>query len=91
MVTLRPSLVEVALALYVQQIEFIHQALTLEEGEGAIDRYPIDVRVDLGSFAQDLCGVEMLAGIFNDLQDDAPLAGQANPSCHQSGLQSAGS
>jgi hypothetical protein len=40
--------------------------------------------------AQDLCGIEMLFGIFNDAQDGATLPGQAKAARRQRSLQSSG-
>jgi hypothetical protein len=90
MIALRTALIKVALALYVQQIEFINESLPFQQSERAIDGHAINAGIDFGGLAQDLRGVEMLTGILDDLQNDSALVRKSNSSGHQGGLQSAG-
>jgi len=76
-ITLRSALVKVLLALHVHQIEFVDQAVALQQLQGAIDRYPIDPRVDLACVPENLCGIQVLLSGLHNAQNCAALVSQA--------------
>ena len=80
----------VAIAAQVEKVEFIDEALFLEEIDSAIDGDEMDFGADfLGAF-EDLIDVEMLFGVVHDLENDAALAGEANAALTQGLLKMAG-
>lgn len=83
MVALRTSLVEVALALDVRQVKLVHQPLPLQKSERSIYGHAIDLGIDAHGLAQNLRGVELLAGRLDDLQNDAALTRQADAAAEQ--------
>jgi hypothetical protein len=89
MIALRTTLVKMLFSLQVHEIEFVNQAVALEQMQGAIDGDAIDLRVDATGFAEDLAGVEMLFGGFDDAEDGAALAGHTQPARHQFCLKTA--
>lgn len=91
MVARAVALVEVAVAAEMQQIEFVDQAVAFQKIERAIDGYARDVFVDFLSAVEDFVGVQVAAGGFHDLQDDAALFGQADTFGAEGLLQVAGS
>ena len=86
-VTLRTALVVMLLSLHVHEIEFIDQAMSLEQSEGAIDGDAVDVGIKAAGVAQDLAGVEMLFSGFDHAENGATLVGHAQAAGHQFGLQ----
>jgi hypothetical protein len=80
------ALVEMPFAFHMQQVQLVHKSLPFEERKCPVNRNSIDVRIDLRGLSQNLSGVQMLLGGFNDLQDDSPLASESNTSRQQSGL-----
>jgi hypothetical protein len=78
MVTANTALIEMALAFHVHEVEFVHHTLSLEQSKCAIDSDPINPRIDLLRFAQDLWGIEMSIGSFNDADDNTTLAGDSD-------------
>src|ERR1700730_9535223 len=65
-VSLWTPFVVMLLALHVHQVELVDQAMTLEQIDGAVDGDPVDLRINLAGFAQDLAGVEVLFGGLHD-------------------------
>src|SRR5215471_9220940 len=55
-VALGPSLVEMLFPFQMHEVQFIDQAVALEEAEGAIHSHAIDLRIDATRLAQDLAG-----------------------------------
>jgi len=86
-VSLRSTLVVMLLALQVHEIEFIDQAVALEEVQGPVDRYTVDLGINLARMAQNLAGIEVLLGGFDHAQNSAALPGHAHATRHQFGLQ----
>ncbi len=78
-VALRTPFVEVPFPLHMQQVEFVHESLALQQRQRPVHGNAINVGVDPGGLAQDLRGVEVLLGGFDDFQNDAALARHANP------------
>jgi hypothetical protein len=89
-VTLRAALVKMFFSLHVHEIEFIDQAVPLEQTEGAVDGDAVDVGIEAAGVAQDLAGVEVLFGGFDHAQDGAALMRHAEAAGHQFGLQASG-
>jgi hypothetical protein len=86
-VALRAALVIMLFSLHVHEIEFIDQAMPLEQTQGAIDGHAVNVRIEPPSVAQDLAGVEMLFGGLDHAQDGAALPGHAQAARHEFCLQ----
>jgi len=63
-IPLWPAFVVMLLPLHVHQVEFVYQPLALEQIERAINRDPVDVRVDFARAAKNLAGVQMLLRRF---------------------------
>ena len=82
-VPLRPALVEVAVALYVQQVQLIHQPVALEQRQCPIHRHAVDVGIDLGCLAQNLGGIEMLLRRLDDFQNDPALTREPYPTAQE--------
>ena len=82
--------VVVAIAAEVEEIEFVDQALLLEQVERAIDGDLGDLRIDFYGAFEDFAGVQVAAGGFHHLQDGAALAREANAAGAEGLLQVAG-
>ena len=83
MIPLRPALVEMLLAFHVHKIEFIDQAMALQQTQCAVNSDPVDVRIQLARAAENLAGVEMLFGRFDYAQNRAPLTRHTQTARHQ--------
>jgi hypothetical protein len=79
--------VEMLLALQVHEIEFIDQAVALEQAECAIDGDAIDVGIELAGATQNLTRIEMLLRSLHNAQNGAPLMRHAQATRHEFGLQ----
>lgn len=77
----------VAMAAKMEQVEFVNQALALEQIERAIDGDAGDSRVHFPGAREDFRGVEMARGGVHHLQDDAALARQANAALREFALE----
>jgi hypothetical protein len=74
MVARAMTLIEMAIAAKVKKVQFINQALALQQVDRAIHGDASDPGVDfLGAF-EDFTRVQMAAGGFHYLQQDAALA-----------------
>ena len=82
--------VVVAIAAKMEKIEFIDEALALEEIDGAVNGDEVDFRINFLGALEDLVDVEMLLGGIHDLKNDATLAGDTNAALAQGGLEMAG-
>src|ERR1700691_977994 len=87
-VALWPPLIKVLLALHVHEVEFIHQAMPLEQLESAIHRDSIYLGIEFARSAQNLAGVEMLFRGLDNAEDGTALMCHAQAARHQFGLQS---
>src|SRR5438552_18643124 len=87
MVSLRPSFVEVFLALHVHQVQFVNQAVALEQTESAVDGDAVNAGIEAAGLAKNLSGVKVLLGCFYHGENSAPLVGHAQPARHQFRLQ----
>ena len=90
MVALRATFVEMFFSLHVHEIEFIDQAMAFEKTQGPIDGHPIDMRIEFAGASQNLTGIEMLLGGFDDTQNGEALARHAQATGHQFSLQTSG-
>ncbi len=90
MLALRVTLVIVTVAADVQKIEFVNQAVALQQVNRAIHRDAMDFRVDFLRALQNGIGIQVTLRAFHHLQQDFALARQTNPFRFQLGLQSAG-
>jgi hypothetical protein len=64
----------VAIATEVQEVEFVNEALALEEIDGAVDGDEVNLGIDLLGTFENLIDVEVLFGGIHHLKDDAALA-----------------
>ena len=90
-ITLGTAFVKVLLPLHVHQVKFVHQAMALEQFQSAINRHPVNSRVQPARLTQDLARVQMLLGGFDHSQDGTALVGKTNPAGGQGRLQMSGS
>ncbi len=88
-VALQFALVVVTLAVDVHQVEFVDQALALQQLQGAVHRAAVDAGIDLLRLAQNLTGIEMLVGGFDYAQDGAALLRHADAALGEVRLQPA--
>jgi len=86
-IALRTALVEMLLALHVHQIQLIDQPVALQQTQRAINSDPVDLRVDPAGAAENLAGIEMLLGGFDNAKNRATLARHAQATRHQLSLQ----
>ena len=87
-ITLGAPFVEVLLALHMHQIKFIDETMPFEEVKGAIDRNPINARVELSRLTKNLRRIQMLLCSFDDAQNCSALMRQPNAARGECGLQS---
>jgi len=71
------------------EVEFINEAVPLEQPQRAIDSTPVNASIELLRFAQNLAGIKVLIGGLNDAQDGAALFGHADTALGEVGLQAA--
>lgn len=83
-------LIVMTLAVEVHKVEFVNEAVALEQAQGAIDRAAVDARIEALRFSQNLAGVQMLVSGFDDAQDRTPLLGHANAALREVRLQTSG-
>ena len=84
------ALVEMLVAAEVQEIEFVDEAVALEQVESAINRDTMYAGVDfLGAF-EDGAGVEVAFGVVHYIEEDFSLAREAYAAFFQGGLEAAG-
>ena len=84
------TFVEVAIAAEVEQVEFVDQAVTLQQVYGAVDRHLRDARIQFAGAFKDLSGVEVAAGRFHHLQKHAALAREAYATSAEFALEASG-
>ena len=64
-IALRPSLVEVLLALHVHQVQLIYQPVTFKEIQCSVNGHAVNSRVPLAGMAKNLTRVQMLLRCFH--------------------------
>lgn len=77
----------VAVAAQVEQVQLVDQAFFFQQVNGAVDGDKVHARVNFLRALENLIHVEVLLGVVHDLQDDAALAGHANPARGRSLLE----
>jgi hypothetical protein len=77
---LHPRLVVVLVASEVSQVELIHQAALLQQLKRAIYRHAVKLRIALLRHPEEALGVQMEAGLINEIEQKPPLARQAHSS-----------
>lgn len=78
-IALRATLVIMFFALKMHKVEFVHQAVALQQVESAVNRDTIDLRIDFLRAAQNPGSIEVLLGRFDHAQDGFALASHAKP------------
>ena len=78
-VALRAALVVMLFSLEMHEVEFVHQAVALQQVERAVNRDTIDLRIDFLRAAQNPGRIEVLLGRFDHAQDGFALASHAKP------------
>jgi hypothetical protein len=87
MVAWAVGFVVMAIAAEMEEVEFVDEALALEEIDGTVDGDKVDVGVDFLCATEDLVDVEVLLGGVHDLQNHATLAGETDAAFAKSVLQ----
>jgi len=77
-------------AAEMQEIEFVDQAMALQEIDGAIDRDAMDARIDALGALEDFVGGEVALGAVHHLEEDAALAREADAFFFQRFFEAAG-
>src|SRR2546428_3591556 len=81
------AFVVMAMAVDVQKIELVEQAVALQHLQGAIDGHAMHARIDLLGAFQEGVGGQVLFGLIHDVQQDAPLAREPHAAPRKSGTQ----
>jgi hypothetical protein len=84
------AFVKMLVAAQMQEIEFIDQAVALQEIERAVNCHAMDARVDFDGAIEDGSGVEMALGAIHYLENNFALAGEADAALGKRFLQAAG-
>ena len=88
-IAFQPPLVIMSLTIDVHQVEFVDHAMAFQEPKRAVDGTTVDAGVQFLCLAQDLAGIEMLAGSLHHAQDCAALLGHPDSAFGKLGLQAA--
>ncbi len=72
------ALIIVAFAVDVHQVELVDHPLPLKQMQGPVYRAAVDGGVDFLCLAQNLAGVEVLLGGFDDCENGPSLLGHAD-------------
>jgi len=83
------AFVVVLVAVNVEQVELVDQAVFFEHVERAVDGDLVDARVDLLGAIEQRAGVEVALGLVHHLNQDAALAREANSPLGERGTQAA--
>ena len=75
----QPGFVVMLFALEVRQIQLVHQAAFLEQLQRAIHGDAIELGIFFLGHLIQAFGVQMQAGVVDQIQQQAPLAREANP------------
>lgn len=81
------ALVIMALAMNVHEIEFVDQAVALEQAQSPIDGAAVDTGIKFFRFAEKLRGVQMFGRGFHNAKDGTALLRHANAAFGEMGLQ----
>jgi hypothetical protein len=78
------------IAAEMEEIEFVDQAMALQEIEGAIDSDAMDMGIDALRALEDFVGGEVALGAVHHLKEDAPLTREADAFFGERSFQAAG-
>jgi hypothetical protein len=73
---LEASFVIVLVAIVMHQVQLIDKAAGFEELEGAIDGDAVELRVFFATELIELVGIQVLAGLIDEIEQDFALAGE---------------
>jgi hypothetical protein len=90
MVARTVGFVIVTITAKMEKIEFVDQALFLEEIDGAIDGDEMDVWINFLGAAENLIDIEVLFSVIHDLENHAALARKTDAALPESGLEMSG-
>src|SRR5215470_6488430 len=74
MLLLHAGLVVVLVALEVSQVELIYQAALFQQLEGAIHRYPVELRIALVGHSEQAFRIQVQAGLIDQIEQQPTLA-----------------
>jgi hypothetical protein len=89
-VPLRTPFIEVFLTLHVHKVEFVNQAVALEQVQSAIDRDAINAGIEATGLAKDLRRIEVLLGSLYHAENGTALVRHAEAARHKFSLQASG-
>ena len=75
---LEASLVIMLIAAVMHEVELIHQPAFLEHLERAIDSDAVELGIFLLGQLVEAIGIQMLAGLVDEFEQDLPLPGEAH-------------
>src|SRR5205823_14686239 len=87
MIALCAALVEMAVPPQVEQVQFVHEPVALQQRQSAINSYPVDAGIQFFCSPQDLASVQMLFCSLNDGENHSPLPGHSDASRRKLSLQ----
>ena len=83
------AFVEMLVAAQVEQIEFVDQAVALQQIQRSVHRYAMHARIEFLRALQDRSRIQMALGIVHDFEQNFSLARQSHAAFLESGLQTA--
>src|SRR5258706_6963036 len=84
------AFVEMLVAAEVQEIEYVDEAVALEQVESAINRDTMYAGIDFPGAFEDGASVEVAFGVVHYFEEDFSLAREAYAALFQGGLEAAG-
>ena len=86
-IALRSAFVIVFLTFQVHEVEFVNQAMALQQVQRPVDGDPVNLRIKFSRFAENLAGIQVLFCSFHHFEDGATLMRHAQATGHQFGLK----
>ena len=83
---LQAGFVVVLVAFVVHEVQLIHHAAILEHLQRTVDRHAVELGIFLLGQLEQPLGIQMLPGLVDQLQQDLPLAGEADAFLAQGNL-----
>lgn len=90
MVARAVAFVEMLVATEVQEIEFVDEAVALEQVESAINRDSMDAGIDFLRAFKNGAGIEVAFGVVHYFEENFSLAREAYAALFEGGLKAAG-
>jgi hypothetical protein len=84
------AFIKMLVAAQVQKIEFVDQAVALQQVERAINGDAMNARIDFHGAVEDRAGVEVALGAVHDLENNSALAREADAAFGEGFLKAAG-